>query len=83
MTDGQNDDPAGISLDDLIARLHTIADPAKPVEVIAIGIGTDVNQAELTRIAQATGGGAFVTSDPSKVGDIFQQAIALRPGAAK
>jgi Ca-activated chloride channel family protein len=83
MTDGQNDDPSGITLPQLIAQLHQIADPARPVEVIAIGIGTDVSLTELNKIATATGGGAFVTSDPSNIADIFLKAISLRPGTAK
>jgi hypothetical protein len=83
MTDGQNQNPNGITIDQLLAQLHKIADPAKPVEVIAIGIGTEVDKAELTRITDATGGGTFVTADPSKIGEIFLKAIALRPTAAK
>jgi hypothetical protein len=83
MTDGQNDDPAGISLDQLLTQLKSIENPAKPVEVIAIGIGNDVSQAELNKITSTTGGGTFVTADPSKIGEIFLKAIALRPGTAK
>lgn len=83
MTDGQNQDPNGISITQLLSQLHKIADPAKPVEVIAIGIGTDVDKAELTRITDATGGGTFVTADPSKIGEIFLKAISLRPTSAK
>jgi len=80
MTDGQNDDPSGITLDQLLNQLKSIQDPKKPVEVIAIGIGTDVSQAELNKITSATGGGTFVTADASKIGEIFLKAIALRPG---
>ena len=83
MTDGQNQDPHGISIDQLLSQLHKVADPAKPVEVIAIGIGTDVDKAALTRITDATGGGTFVTADPSKIGEIFLKAISLRPTSAK
>jgi hypothetical protein len=83
MTDGQNDDPGGMTLDHLISELKSIKNPAKPVQVIAIGIGTDVNENELERITSTTGGGTFVTADPSKIGQIFLKAIALRPGAAK
>jgi hypothetical protein len=50
------------------------------VEVIALGIGTDVSRPELTRITQATGGAVFIATDPAKIGEIFLQAIALRPG---
>jgi Ca-activated chloride channel homolog len=60
-----------------------IADPKRPIEVIAIGIGNEVNKSELDKITAATEGGAFVTADPAQIGDIFLKAISLRPGAAK
>lgn len=83
MTDGQNDNPGGLTLPALLAQIKKIADPAKPIEVIAIGIGDGVDKTELTKITAATGGGVFLATDPSKIGGIFLQAIALRPGAAK
>jgi hypothetical protein len=79
LTDGQNEDPQGLTLDQLLAELQKAADPKKPIQVIAIGIGTDVNKDELQKITSTTGGGVFITSDPAKMGDIFLQAIALRP----
>jgi hypothetical protein len=81
MTDGQNDNPGGLSLDQLVAELQKIVNPRQPVELIAIGIGTEVSKPELTRITQTTGGGVFIAADPSKIGEIFLQAIALRPGS--
>lgn len=83
MTDGQNDDPGGMTLDHLISQLKSAENPAKPVQIIAIGIGNDVSQNELKKITDTTGGGTFVTADPSKIAQIFLKAIALRPGAAK
>ncbi len=83
MTDGQNDNPGGLTLPALLAQIKKIADPAKPIEVIAIGIGDGVDKTELAKITAATGGGVFLATDPSKIGGIFLQAIALRPGAAK
>src|SRR5947207_8227769 len=51
MTDGQNDNPGGgLSLDQLVTELQKVADPKRPVQVVAIGIGTDVSRPELTRI---------------------------------
>jgi hypothetical protein len=79
MTDGQNDDKKGVTLDQLIATLKGLVDPKRPIQVITIGIGTDVSRDELQKITSTTGGGVFVTADPSKIGDIFLQAIALRP----
>ncbi len=83
MTDGQNQNPGGLTLDQLLGKIKAIKDPNKPVEVIAIGIGNEVDKAELEKITAATGGGAFVTADPAQIGEIFLKAIALRPGAAK
>jgi hypothetical protein len=81
MTDGQNDNPGGLTLDQLIGELQKVVNPRQPVQVIAIGIGTEVSRPELTRITQATGGGVFIATDPAKIGEIFLQAIALRPGS--
>jgi hypothetical protein len=83
MTDGQNENPGGMTMNQLLAAIKKIKDPNKPVEVIAIGIGNGVNKSELDKITAATGGGAFVTADPSQISDIFLKAISLRPGAAK
>ncbi|HKT06179.1 MAG TPA: substrate-binding domain-containing protein [Rugosimonospora sp.] len=80
MTDGQNDNPGGLTLDQLTAQLQKVVDPNRPIQVILIGIGPEADKGELTKIAQAAqGGGAFVAPDPSKIGQIFLQAIALRP----
>jgi hypothetical protein len=81
MTDGQNDNPGGLTLDQLITELKKSMNPRQPVEVVAVGIGDKVSRAELTRITETTGGGVFISTDPSKIGDIFLQAIALRPGS--
>jgi Mg-chelatase subunit ChlD len=81
MTDGQNDNPGGLTLDQLTSQLQKIADPQRPVQVIALGIGTDVSKPELTKITQITGGGVFIALDPAQIGQIFLQAIALRPGS--
>ncbi|MDG4805060.1 substrate-binding domain-containing protein [Micromonospora sp. WMMD980] len=83
-TDGKNEDDAnGISQKELLAQIKKLRDDEQPVQVIIIGIGTEVNRAELKSITDAAGGGAFVTTDPSKIGEIFLQAIALRPPAPR
>jgi hypothetical protein len=83
MTDGKNEDLQGISLDQLIDELKKAMDPARPVVVIAIGLGNGVSESELQRITNTTGGGTFVAPDPSKIGDIFLKAISLRPTAVR
>jgi Ca-activated chloride channel homolog len=81
MTDGKNEDAPGLTLDQLVDDLKKAADPKRPVEVIALGIGDQVSQAELERITSTTGGATFLAPDPSKIGEIFIQALGLRPGA--
>jgi hypothetical protein len=80
MTDGMNDNPGGMTLDQLTTALQKIADPHKPVQIIVLGIGTEVPKAEMQKITQITGGGVFIATDPANIGQIFLQAIALRPG---
>jgi len=79
LTDGQNDDPGGMTLDELIAALEELVDPQYPIQVIAIGIGDQVSQTELERITSTTGGGTFIARDPSAIGSIFLRALSLRP----
>jgi Ca-activated chloride channel homolog len=78
MTDGENDDDNGILLPNLLVELKKIMDPAKPIQVILIGIGSAVGQAEMKQVTDTTGGGTFLAPDPAKIGQIFLQAIALR-----
>ncbi|MEU6076092.1 VWA domain-containing protein [Micromonospora sp. NPDC047074] len=81
-TDGKNEDSDGITQQRLLTELNKIKDPERPVQVVIIGIGGDVSAAELKSITDVTGGGAFVTEDPTKIGDIFLKAIALRKAPA-
>jgi Ca-activated chloride channel family protein len=83
MTDGKNEDQQGLSLDQLVDELKKTMDPARPVVVIAIGLGNGVSESELQRITSTTGGGTFVAPDPSKMSEIFLKAISLRPTAVR
>ena len=75
MTDGRNEDPDSISQRQLLDELGKLQDKRRPLPVIAIGMGPDVDVQELTRIADATGGHAFTTVDPAGISDIFAQAL--------
>lgn len=77
-TDGRNEDAKGISQQELLNKLKQLADPERPIQVVIIGIGSDINRSELDAIVKVTGGGVFVTEDPTKIGDIFLKAISLR-----
>ena len=75
LTDGKNEDPGGISLDTLLAELEKLQDPKRPLRLIGIGIGPGIDPAELKKISEATGGQAFTTPDPTKIGDVFYAAL--------
>lgn len=75
MTDGRNEDPNGISRAELLAELGKLADPHRPVQIIGIGVGPDVDASELDAITTPTGGKAFTTKDPAKIGDVFYGAL--------
>ena len=75
LTDGNNDDPVGISRGELLRRLAAEADPRRPVTVIGVAIGPDVDPTELDQIAHATGGRSFVVTDPSRIDAVFFAAL--------
>ncbi|WP_432833574.1 substrate-binding domain-containing protein [Dactylosporangium sp. CA-092794] len=80
VTGGSNNDSAGLSLDALVGSLQKAENSDQPVQIIIIGIGTEVNQADMQRIVDATGGAVFLAPDPSKVAEIFMKALALDDG---
>ncbi len=82
-TDGKNEDDNGIQLSQLIDELKKTADPKRPVRMIIIGIGTDVDRNELEAITDATGGGVFTAEDPAKISEIFLQAISSRTSGSR
>ena len=75
MTDGKNEDPDGITMDTLLAELAKLQDAKRPLKLVGIGIGPDIDPAELKRVAEATGGAAFTTADPTKIGEVFYAAL--------
>jgi Bacterial extracellular solute-binding protein len=75
LTDGDNDDPAGIGRDELMRRLAADADPARPVPIIGLAIGPDVDPRPLEDIGRATGGRSFVVTDPARIGNVFFAAL--------
>ncbi|WP_158892317.1 substrate-binding and VWA domain-containing protein [Amycolatopsis anabasis] len=75
MTDGRNEDPDGINRADLLAELGKLKDPHRPIAIIGIGIGPDIDSAELDAITVPTGGKTFTAPDPSKIADVFYGAL--------
>jgi len=82
-TDGVNENPGGLTRDELVANLKKARDAKRPVRMVIIGIGTEVDRGELKAIAEASGSssGVFVAEDPARINEIFLQAIATRTGA--
>jgi hypothetical protein len=81
-TDGQNDNKDGITREQLVTSLRKLRDPKRPVRMVIIGIGNEVDRNELQAIVGATSsGGVFVAQDPATISQIFLEAIATRSGA--
>ncbi|TVT13651.1 VWA domain-containing protein [Amycolatopsis acidiphila] len=76
MTDGRNEDPHGITRDQLLAGLRSLQDPRRPLPIIGIGMGGDIDVPELDAITGATGGKTFVAPDPARISDVFYGALA-------
>jgi von Willebrand factor type A domain len=78
LTDGRNEDANGISDEDLLHTLRAEADPSRPVSIIPIGMGPDVDLPALQKIAAATGGKAYLARNPADIRDVFLDAIVER-----
>lgn len=76
MTDGRNEDPHGITRDQLLAGLRGLQDPRRPLPIIGIGIGPDIDVPELDAMTGATGGKTFVAPDPARISEVFYGALA-------
>lgn len=74
-TAGGNTKPDGLSLDDVNLELERLTDPTKPIRVVLLGFGPDVNLDELNSIAKTTGGKAFKVERPEDIGSVFLQAL--------
>ena len=59
----------------MLSELGKLQDPRRPILIVGIGIGPDIDAGELQAISGASGGQAFTTDDPTKIGQIFYQAL--------
>ena len=81
-TDGKNENKDGLTRAQLVSQLTKLKDPRKPVRLVVIGIGNEVDRNELQAITNASSaGGVFIAEDPAKISQIFLEAIATRSGA--
>lgn len=78
VTDGRQEDPNGISTDELVSTLQAEADPARPVRVIAVGLAADSDAAALKTVAEATGGAAYIAERPEDFQKVLFDALRRR-----
>lgn len=62
-TDGKDDNLNSMSSDQLISKLQGLVNPAHPVRVFVVALGTDVDLTLLNKITAVTGGAAVHFSD--------------------
>jgi Ca-activated chloride channel family protein len=75
LTDGRNDDRGSISLAKLLSTLRAEYDPSRPVHVITVGYGSDIDLPALKAIASATHGSATAADDPRDIDTVLFQAL--------
>ncbi|MFG3709133.1 substrate-binding and VWA domain-containing protein [Micromonospora sp. NPDC047670] len=76
MTDGRNEDEDSIGRSRFLAELAESQDPRRPLPIVFIGLGKDIDADELRSIAEITGGRVFRTDQPSGIRQIFFSALA-------
>jgi hypothetical protein len=74
LTDSTNNKP-GMEVERLLRELEKLADVTRPVKIVILGLGPDVNLAEITRVAAAAGGPAFQVRGPEEIAGIFARAL--------
>ena len=78
MTDGQNENPGGLTLAQLLGSLKTRQSSLLPVPVFTIGIGPQADMSALGQISKATGGKAYAVKDPTEIRGVFLDAVVQR-----
>jgi hypothetical protein len=75
ITDGRNQDPGSISLDQLLSTLRREYDGIKPVRIITSAYGTDADLPNLKRIADVTGGASYSALQADQVAPLLARAL--------
>jgi Ca-activated chloride channel family protein len=70
-TDGKNDKKGGISLDDLVTALKQEFNADRPVHLITIAYGDDVDISALQRISAATGAKTYPARDATSISTVI------------
>ena len=75
LTDGINQDPGSMGLDELLTTLEREQDPENPVRIITVGISQDANEDVLKQIAETTGGSSHIARAPEDIQKVFVDAL--------
>jgi Ca-activated chloride channel family protein len=75
ISDGKNEDPGSPDLTTTLARLVDGADPARPVEVVTIALGSGADARALRNIAATTRGKAYAAARPEDLESVFLAAV--------
>lgn len=80
LTDGENEDPEGLSLRQLTDAIKSEQDAATPVQIVTIGMGPEADTQALQRISALTDARTYVAEDPRDIAQIFTDALLERVG---
>jgi hypothetical protein len=75
LTDGRNEDPNGISLEQLKANLRAASDPSRPIAITTIGIGPDVDPNALSQISKMTYSDFYAAPSPADMTTVLARAL--------
>jgi Ca-activated chloride channel homolog len=77
LTDGTNYDPRphALSLGKLLATLRSHYDPQRPVNVLIVGYGHNVDFGAMKAIAKATGGAVYEAGNPAGIEKFYLQML--------
>lgn len=73
LTGGPDTDAAARTA--LMGELRKLADPKRPVPLIAISVGPEADREEMNEIARITGGAGYEASDPADIQAVMIKAI--------
>lgn len=76
-------DTDGAARTTLADELRKLADPRRPVPLIAIAVGPEADRDEVHEIAKITGGAGYEVSDPADIQAVMIEAIMSLGGSER
>ncbi len=74
LTDGKNEDPSGITLAQLLAKIRA-SDPKKPIPVTTIGVGPNVDAQAMRSISQLAKSDFYSAASPGDITTVLAKAL--------